>query len=423
MRNFIDTFFKGDKVIWLLFCTFIVLSALIMYSASSFLAHRSSSYYGPVWSHCNFLFIGFVVAFVVHHIPFRIINKLVPLIYLVSFVLVLLAAFGGVSVNGASRWLSLGPINIQPSELMKIAIILMVSYVWTGRADKGADSSFWWCALICVVPAFIIMLDNMSTFLLIMVVFACMTLYAGVSWKIIWKVGGSALAVLVLLVGIALLTPREQESNSGVASIENAEKKEPSKSLFSRGATWTKRVHKFFDEGRPHDENYKLEGDTYQEDRAKIAVASGKWFGVGIGNSVQRDLLPLAFADFIFSIIVEEWGFFALLIPMLYLIFLYRVGIMVQNYCSSYNYALVSLGLSTMIVVQAFVNIFISVGLFPVSGQSLPLFSRGGTSIVITCICFGLILNISREVMEQRDKQRDKERKEVKKRELKKIES
>lgn len=414
MRNFIDTFLKGDKVIWLLFGTFIVLSALVMYSASSFLAHRASSYHAPVWSHCVFLIMGFVVAVVVHRIPFKWISKyVVYIMYVVCFVLVVLAAFGGVSVNGASRWVSIGPISLQPSELMKVAIILMVSHHWALNSDKDPDKSLKVCFLFCIAPAFIIMLDNMSTFLLIMVVFYCMMLYAGVSWKIL----GGSLAVVVtaglLLLGLVFLIPdSQQETNSGVTPTEVVEKKK-SKSLFSRGATWKKRIEKFFEEGRPHDEHYKLEEDTYQEDRAKIAVASGKWLGVGVGNSVQRDLLPLAFADFIFSIIVEEWGMLALLVPFLYFIFLYRIGMLVQNYCSSYNHALVVLGLGTMIVLQAFINIFIAVGLFPVSGQALPLFSRGGTSILITSLCFGLILNISREAMEGKKNAKKEQKKKV----------
>lgn len=409
MNKFLSTYIKGDKIIWVLLITMICISAFTMYSASSTLAHRAASrggaYYLPVWSHVIFLLGGLLLAFVCHRIPFRIIMGLAKPLYFISILLLLLTPVIGVEVNGAKRWMQLGPILFQPSELAKVFTVLLLASVlakYQNQKDRTPDDGFWKCLIILLAPSLIIATENLSTCLLLLFIGFLMMFYARLSLKLIFKVMGVGVLVAGLGLGGLMLVPEESSSSTiPVTVTEQVTKPTKSRGVLHRALTWKHRITRHFEEKRPHDENYKLDGATYQEDRAKIAIASGKWFGLGIGNSIQRDFLPLAYADFIFSLMVEEVGLFALLIILLYLIFLYRVGVLIKQYCGSVVQALVALGLSTMIIVQTYINIYIAVGIFPVSGQPLPLFSRGGTSILITSLYFGIILCISREAMSQ----------------------
>ncbi len=402
MNQFFSTYIKGDRIIWAVFIILLVVSAVTMYSASSSLAYKAvakgGSFYTPVWQHIVFLLGGLAVAFMVHRIPFKFIMAAVRPGYFGSLLLLLATPFLGVSVNGATRWISLFGILFQPSELVKVFTVLYLATIlsqYQNKKDKTPDDGLLRYLAYLMLPAAIIALENLSTCLLLLMVGFLMLFFARLSWKLLLKMVGCGVLAIGLGIGALLLVPEET-----APSVNSTEQVVARKGVFHRALTWKHRILHFFDESRPHDENYQLTDETYQEDRAKIAVANGKWLGLGIGNSIQRDFLPLAFADFIFSLMIEEMGLGALLVVILYLIFMYRVGVLIREYCNSVVQSLIALGLSSMIMIQTYINVFIAVGLFPVSGQPLPLLSRGGTSILITSFYFGVILCISANAME-----------------------
>ncbi len=425
MQKFLSTYIKGDKIIWGLVIMMMLISAFTMYSASSSLAHRAVArggyYYGPVWSHVLFLLGGLIVVFLVHRIPFRFIIGLSKPLYFLSIIFLILTPLIGVEVNGAKRWLQLGPIAFQPSEIAKIFTILYLASTlakYQNQKNVTPDDGLMKYLLILGVPSVIIATENLSTFLLLMMIGFMMMFYARLSFKLILKMVGVGVLAVALGVGALMLIPEESSPTVTSAATEQLSTAKP-RGVFHRALTWKHRLMRHFEAEQPHDANYKLNDQTYQEDRAKIAVASGKWFGLGIGNSIQRDFLPLAYADFIFSLMVEEVGVFALFILLLYLIFMYRVGVLIRQYCNSVVQSLVVLGLSSMIMVQTYINVFIAMGLFPVSGQPLPLFSRGGTSILITCLYFGIILCVSNESMSQQAAKKEEKPDAPKKKEMK----
>lgn len=411
-KNFFNEYFEGDKTIWGIFIFMLVVSALTMYSASSQLTHKADSIFSTVWSHILFLVGGFVIAFLVHRINLSFISRFSRLGYFISVLLMIITPFIGVTRNSATRWLRLGPIEFQPSEIAKIFIVLCLAKILSryqrGEEGKTPDNNLWAALLILGIPACIIMLDNLSTFILTCFTGFLMMYFSRMSYKLL----GKTLLVLTLIGGLAasaLFLIPDEEVNSGVAenTIRTEQTVQPikKKGVFHRALTWRNRIQRFWvDDSQPHDENYKIKDSKIQEDNAKIAIANGKWFGKGIGNSVQRDIIPLAYADFIFAIVAEEAGLFALGIIIIYLILLWRVGVLVKKHCDSIEMALTVFGLVSMMTLQAFFNIFIAVGLFPVSGLPLPLFSRGGTSILITSIYFGIILCVSRESMKNETK-------------------
>ncbi len=407
MRKFFDTYFKGDKIIWIIFALMIVLSTLVMYSASSSLAHRStSSFYAPVWQHFGFLMTGFAVAWVIHRIPFKWVDRCTLLMYLFGLLLLALTFIIGQSTNGATRWISFGGLRFQPSEVAKVTTILMLANALSkNTGEKGTnnpDSGIWRYVAIVSIPVVLIVRENLSMCILFLMICFVMLILGRVSVKLLLKISGFAVVLAGLaLVGIMILGASSDGSDPALTKTESVVT-----SKLHRITTWRNRIVHFCDDSRPHDEHYKIEDKTRQEDYAKIAVANGKWFGLGVGNSIQRDVLPLAYADFVYSIIVEEWGVLAFLVLILYLAFLYRVGVMVREQCRSVFQSLTALGLAFSLLIQVLVNVYIAVGLFPVSGQPLPLFSRGGTSIIITSVYFGIILMISRESMENNGKEK-----------------
>ncbi len=416
MLKFLRTYFKGDSVIWLVYITMLICSLVAMYSASSSLAWkgvgRGASFYSPVVGHGIFLLAGFGVVALIHRVSFQFLSRGFCLAYCAGVILVLTTLFGGVTVNGATRWLNIGGVLFQPSEVAKVTTVLFLasrlSY-FCNSADRKPDDGIWQYLFILGIPCFLIGLENLSTCLLLASIGFLMMYFACVSWKLLLKMVGAVILIGAVCLGALFLIPDEKPNTGVTAPTEQAEvKPAKSKSIFHRATTWRNRIIHFFDEPQPHDDNYRIQDASMQEDRAKIAIANGKTFGMGIGNSIQRDFLPLGYADFIFSIMVEEIGFFAIGILILYLVFIYRVGIMVKNYCNSVVQSLVVLGLSSMILMQVYINIFIAVGLFPVSGQPLPLFSRGGTSILITSFYFGMILCVSRTVEEEQNNKKSK---------------
>ena len=385
MHTILKKYLKGDATLWIVFFFLCVVSVIEMYSASSTLAYKASSHLGPVLRHIGFLTGGVLIAFLVHLIPYRYIRIFSYLGLFISSILLVYVLFKGHSENDASRWLAIGGVQFQPSELAKLSVIIVAADLISRIRDNAKDEWIYFrntiIMLICVCG--LILLENFSTaFILFAVVFIMMF------------IGRISIKYLASLAGIMMLT-----LFIGYGAVKTI----PEKSMphmFKRAYTWVARIERHSDKDGK-DSKYVINDKNRQEKYGQIAIARGGIFGVMPGNSVERDYLPQAYSDFIYSIIVEEMGLLGgFLVILLYLILLFRAGKIATN-CSSVFPAVLVIGLSLMIVIQTFINMSVATSLIPVTGQPLPLISRGGTSILITCIYFGIILGITRQIISE----------------------
>nr|MBP8982175.1 FtsW/RodA/SpoVE family cell cycle protein [Bacteroidales bacterium] len=281
----------------------------------------------------------------------------------------------GVRLNEAARWIEIFGIQIQPSELAKLSMVLFSAW-FLGRAQgskEAMDKAFWVVLIVTAALAFLIVFENLSTAILLCLFVFLMMVVAGVDWKkllILFLLVASAAALLLfLLIKIERL--------DGVPRWE----------------TWHNRL--VTEQLDVRDEGFKITDENRQVSHAKIAISGGKFLGVLPGNSSQRDFLPQAYSDFIFAIIIEDLGWLGLFgVPFLYLFLLFR-ALKIAKRCTKSVPMLLVLGSALIISMQAFVNMAVAVNWFPVTGQPLPLISRGGSSGVITCLYFAIILSVS----------------------------
>lgn len=435
----INIIFKGDKVIWIVFLLLCVISVVEVYSASSSLGYRSGNYWSAALRHAGFLAVGFALMLGVINIKCRYFKLATPVLTIVAVPMIIFVLFFGVSENDASRWLSFGFITIQPSEFAKAAMIFVTAHILsamqtpTGAAPKTMRYILIASALL-VLP---IAPENLSTAAMLFLVVLIMMFVGRVPMRQLGKllsiiILGVTMAVgFVLLVGdtsdqdamkdkeamhLTELTASPQLDGVDIASIPEAHRKKYEKKekpstvekLTHRFGTWKNRLLGFFDGKVVEPEDYDLDKNG-QVGYARIAIVTSNGVGKGPGNSVQRDFLPQAYSDFIYAIIVEEFGIFgAIFVALLYIILLYRTAFIAKN-CKNPFPAFLAMGLALLIVVQALVNMCVAVGIGPVTGQPLPLISRGGWSSLLNCLYIGVILSISRTAAKRDDVNKDKE--------------
>ena len=386
-----------DKVYWVLFGILIIIAILALFSASSTLAfEKNSSTLGPIMEQMLFIAAGVGMAFVLQFIPSNVI-RIVSYIGLAVSIVFLLLTFTpmGVEINGAKRWLRILGITFQPSELAKLTLILVVSDLLSRIKNKQDEKKFFFIVLaLTAVVCGLIMVGNLSTALLLGGIVFLLFFLARVDIKY-W--GTTVLIAIVMLVcGYFFIEKVYIEPNRRVEGV------------MKRATTWVGRIDDMIAEWQTPDEEFKLTDDNYQRSIAKVAVARGgaSPFGVGPGNSTERDFLPQAFADYIFAIIVEESGIIgAVILMLIYLAILFRSCLSSSKY-SDYSAMLMVMGLALMLTCQALVSMMVSVGIGPVTGQPLPMISRGGTSALITSIYFGIIMCVAREQNELYNRQR-----------------
>lgn len=374
----INKLFRGDRSIWIIFMLLCLVSLVEVYSATSTLAYKNTHYWAPIVRHATFLLVGFGLVLFIHHIPSKYL-QLGVLLFIVSLILLAVTPFIGVEINGARRWLSIFGILFQPSELVKMGCIIFVAFMLSKQDLVSPKITFWITLAGIILSCILIVADNFSTaFLLFFVCFLMM--FIG---QVPLKRMGLLTAALVLAGGLAFATLRLIPDDFAV------------KHLPSRFMTWKGRIEDF---GKDKGEyKYTINDDNFQVNHAKIAIARGGLFGKLPGRSVQRDFLPQAYSDFIYAIIIEEMGLIigGIGVLMLYIFLMFRVGIIARR-CEKQFPRYLVLGCGLLIVIQAFINMAVAVNLIPVTGQPLPLVSRGGTSTVITCCYFGIMLSISR---------------------------
>lgn len=380
--NLASRLFKGDIIIWIIFAFLCAISIIEVYSATSTLAYKADAYWEPVIRHASFLLLGFFGILVLHNCPYRVFVW-VGLALPIAIFLLAITPYVGVVINGEPRWLEILGIRFQPSEVAKICSVCYIALVLSKR-DKLSDKQIFKYILIGVgITCALIFSYNASTGILLFGVMLMMMFVGQISLKRIMKLVGVCVASVALFVTILYVTPE---------SIM--------KYLPDRFATWKERIERFMNNRSRLDvsdgKTLKFDDEHYQEDLAKIAIAQGGLLGKFPGHGQQRDFLPQAYSDFIYAIIIEELGLvggFGVL--LLYLILLVRVA-MIARKCEKLFPKFLVLGCGLMIVTQALINMAVAVGVFPVTGQPLPLISRGGTSTVISCLYIGIILSVSR---------------------------
>lgn len=407
----IGNIFKGDKVIWMIFFFLCIISIVEFYSASSSLSYTGGNYWSPLIKHTSILLLGIGMTIAVMTIQCKYFKLATPFLLLISFILLCWVLFAGDKTNDAARWIGLFGLQFQPSELAKGALILAVAQILSAmQTDNGADRKAF--SYILVVSAFIILpiaLENLSTAALLIGVCILMMFIGRVPMRQLGRLLGTiALLIVFALVMIMALGKEESVKDDKQTLTEQTvtEKKEEKglvASIFHRANLWKTRINKFLSHEYVAPEKFDLD-ENGQVGHANIAIATSNVVGKGPGNSNERDWLSQAFSDFIYAIIIEEMGIEgAIVVALLYIFLLFRTG-QIANRCENNFPAFLAMGLALLMVSQALFNMLVAVGLAPVTGQPLPLISKGGTSTIINCIYIGVILSISRSAKKREPK-------------------
>lgn len=409
--------FKGDKGVWMIYFFLCMISLVEIYSASSRLTFEGGHHWDPVVNQAGFLLAGFVVILFVHRIPCKWF-MLFPFVLLpVAVLLLILAAFGGDdnTINSTNRWYTLCSVRFQPSEFAKAALLMTAAVVLAKtqaersvlvkgkkRTVVGAIKGKRYFAFavvggVAAVVCGLIFIDNISTSLMLFLVVIVMMFLGHVPNDLMFKGLGGCACIAFVFVATVMVVPE-----SVWTSIPGCK----------RVVTAKHRIERILDVNKEEEmkatnkseKQILLADENSQRTYASIAIANSDVIGLGPGNSIQRDFLQHAESDFIYAIIIEELGILgAIFVAFLYLALLIRVGRIAQR-CTNFFPAYLVLGFGIMMVLQAFVNMCVAVGLAPVTGQTLPLISKGGSSIIITSFYIGVILSVSRYVEKKEQK-------------------
>lgn len=387
MKNWKDKIaFKGDKILWYIVIMLMIASVMVVYSSTGRLAYNEKEGNTLFYLIKQLFLIGgcFGVMFIVQSIHYRYFYKYAGILLFISVILLLYAAFGGTNINGAGRWIRIPLIGLtfQPSELAKIAIIMFTARILAdAQTEYCCEDAVLQKFLLFVGPVvLLIFMDNFSTSALIGAVCFILFMIARMRWKLLGITLGTALGAIVLVLVLGFYVPQVKE--------------------WGRVGTMVNRITDFAKGSEDGD------GYSYQSVQARIAVARGGLMGSGPGNSTQRNFLPHPYSDFIYAIVIEEYGLGGgAFIMLLYVVVLFRVGVVGRKSMKNEQLnargmpdifpALLTTGLGLTIVMQAMINMGVCVGLLPVTGQTLPLVSMGGTSLLFTSAAFGIILSVA----------------------------
>ena len=400
MNKKIGNIFKGDKVIWMVFFFLCMISIVEVFSASSNLTYKSQNYMGPIVFHTVTIILGAVVAVVTLNIPCRYFKLMTPFLLIITVVLLLWVLATGERTGDASRWINIFGLTFQPSEIAKGTVVLATAQILSAmQRENGADKKAFKYILWIVVPiAMLIMVENLSTAALLCSVVFLLMFIGRVPMIQLGKLLGVVAALA--LAGFLFIMAVGNDDNVAVdkAKTEQVSKpKEKSKleKILHRADTWKSRIKKFSNKEVITPDQYDLDKDA-QVAHANIAIVSSNIIGKGPGQSVERDFLSQAFSDFIFAIVIEELGIIgATFVVFLYIVLVYRTA-RIASRCENNFPAFLAMGLALLLVIQAAFNMLVAVGIAPVTGQPLPLISKGGTSTIINCAYIGVILSVSR---------------------------
>lgn len=388
--DLVKNLFKGDKVIWIVFLFLCLISIIEVFSAASTLTYKTGDHWGPITQHCVIMMIGALVVLIVHNIPCRWFRVLPIILLPVSAVLLILVSVLGAMTNGAARWMNFFGIQFQPSEIAKMAVIIGTAMILSiMQEENGANrKAFKYIVSITSVICLLIAPENLSTAMLLFGVVILMMIIGRIPFMQLAKMFGVLTLTGAIGFGILMVIPGDKLN------------KVPKLHRFT---TWQSRI-KGFAENKDAVPAAKFDIDKdAQIAHANIAIATSNVIGKMPGNSIQRDFLSQAFSDFIFAIVIEELGLIGgAFVVLLYVILLIRVGRIAGKSEKAFP-AFLIMGIALLLVSQAVLNMMVAVGLFPVTGQPLPLVSKGGTSTLINCAYIGMILSVSRYVAKKEE--------------------
>ncbi len=376
MSETLRKYFKGDSIVWAVLIVLSLLSLLAVYSSTFTLAYQYRSgnigYY--LIKHIIFILFGFVIVYLTHLVPYRYYSRISQLLVIVSVPLLIITMFFGTNINEATRWLTLPgtSITFQTSDLAKLALIMYIARLLSLKQDRirSYKEAFLPVAIPVILICALILPSNLSTALLLFMVSVVLMYIGRIRFAYIAALVASLAIILVLFGTIAIKSDWE-----------------------GRWETWSNRIISHVEQNG--------EGN-YQAEQSKIAIATGGLLGKGPGNSMQRNFLPQPYSDFIFSIIIEEYGLIgALFVILLYMILLFRAGVIVRRSTRTFP-AFLAFGLALMLVMQAMLNMSVAVGILPVTGQPLPMLSMGGTSILFTSAAIGIMLSVSNGINQKK---------------------
>lgn len=386
---------KGDRVIWAIVILLTLISLLVVYSSTGSLAYKySKSTESFLFKQFAFIILGVLIIYFAHRVNYTIYSRIALILFLISIPLLLYTLLFGVQLNAGSRWIKLPVINMtfQTSDLAKLALFMYMSRQLSRKQNviKDFKKGFLPIIIPVVIICVLIAPANLSTAMLIGGTSFLLMFIGRVSTKHILLTLAIAMIPVFFLLGVAM---------KYYDKAEHKTKDLPSVFAVGRVPTWIGRIQTFMYSNK-EDDNEKL----YQINQAKIAIAKGGWLGRGPGNSEQRNFLPHSYSDFIYAIIIEEYGLFgATFMVFVYLLFLYRC-IRLYRKCPYAFGAFLALALSFTLVIQAFSNMGVNVNVFPNTGVTLPLVSMGGSSFIFTCLSIGIILSVARNVEQSEGK-------------------
>lgn len=387
-------FRKGDKYIWGVYIFLIIVSVIELYSASS-REVTASNVLAPIMRHGFMLLLGFGVVVGLSRVKYKVFNHGITFFALAALLIAVYVLFKGQIINGARRSMSLFGIALQSAELLKIAVVLVIARVIAFNQERGGVTSFGVarCAFFVLLCSGLLFTQGLTNTLLLMGISISMMLIGGIQNR---KLG--IVLLIYLLIGGAgyMWKSHDKQSAAEVALIaETGKDASGEAATFNRTGTHKGRIARWLFDSIPKYEQ-PITSVNRQEMYSFMAQANGGWHGVLPGNSRETARLPLAFSDYIFAIVIEDWGFMGgMLLLTAYLILLGRAGAIAAK-CRSAFPSLLIMGMAVMIVLQALFHMAIVSGVFPVSGQPLPLISKGGSSILVTSIAFGIMLSVSR---------------------------
>lgn len=362
---------RGDRTIWAILAILAIVSVLVVYSSTGTLAYRQmgGNTEAFMFKHVVIVIGGLFLAYLAHLMHYMKYSQAAPILLLLSAPLLLYTVAMGADINDARRWIEVPWVGItfQTSDFAKLALIIYVARAISSKQEyiKDFQSAFVPIILPVLIICGLIAPADLSTALLLFFTCVLMMFVGRVAVQYILMLLGLGIMVFAMLIVLGEFFPD-----------------------VIRSATWTSRVREFMD----------TPDGGYQVKQAKIAMANGEWLGLGPGNSIQRNYLPSPYSDFIYAIIIEEYGLLGgLLAVFLYALLFFRATRLVTKSPKAFG-AMLVIGLSISLVLQAFVNIAVSVHLVPVTGVTLPMVSMGGTSILFTCISFGMILSVSKYI-------------------------
>lgn len=389
---------KGDKVIWAIVIVLVLMSLLVVYSATSSLAYKMYKGNTSVYLFKQFAFtiVGVCIIYFAHRVNYAVYSKLSLILFLLSIPLLIYTLFFGTNLNEANRWIKLPVIHMtfQTSDMAKLALFMYLSRQLSKKQNviKDFKKGFLPVIIPVAIVCILIMPANLSTALLVGATSLLLLFIGRVSIKHIFLTISVAAIPIIILISIAVMTYKGEKNDATQNNVVVTQVKS-----VGRVGTWIKRVQDFI--------YAKNDVAPYQIQQAKIAIAKGGVMGKGPGNSEQRNFLPHPYSDFIYAIIIEEYGLAGgAFILFIYMIFLFRC-IQIFRKCPYAFGAFLALGLSFTLVIQALANMAVNVNILPVTGVTLPLLSMGGSSFMFTCLAIGIILSVAKNVEEEKKKQ------------------